>query len=528
MIPLLVLFLAQSADTQCGLEGTVVNSLTGVPLAHARVNAWTVRNGTHSNSSSQTDDLGHFSIGNLDPGTYTLGATRSGFVDANYGAHTQSGSGTPLELAPAETIKDLRIELAPEAMIYGRVLDQNDDPVRGVSVEALRRVFGHSEARLLRIDQTMSQADGTFVLGGFASGTYYVCAMPSARATHTCFPNALNFSSATPIQVASGESFRGAEIRLQRTATYHIRGRIQIPAGAPENLQLQINVTNISDKDFGNSIGGSPREGKFDYAGFEPGTYRIQINPLPISITDPSTGTSATRYYGGKIDVVIADSDQDVVIPLSTGVEITGKIRVEGDAPDPSILRQFAGRGISMFAPSSYVASEVSPDGAFAFHGAFAETYHLSISNTPDGTYLKSVRFNQREIPGADLDLTSGIGGTLDIVLSPNPATLTGTVRDENGKPAAGAHVHLFLGDDFKRSATADQNGRFQFSSLAPGDYRAFAFEEIENGLSSERDFRKNLESRAGSVTLAEKSHDNLDLQLITRVEIEAAAAKNQ
>ena len=235
MIPLLFVFIAQSTAQKCALEGTVVTAVTGAPLNRATVTVWPNRPGPKPSFTSSTDETGRFVIGNLDAGTYSLRAERIGYIGENYGAHSNGRIGTPLDLAAGRTMKDLTIQLSPEAMIYGRVLDDHGEPVPRIPVMVARRGFERGAGRLVSIDSGMSQADGSFVLGGLTAGTYYVCALPQnggssvadreqqERPVFSCFPNVPDVSSAAPIQVGPGDRFRGAEIPIASWTPLHPR-----------------------------------------------------------------------------------------------------------------------------------------------------------------------------------------------------------------------------------------------------------------------------------------------------------------
>ena len=78
-------------------------------------------------------------------------------------------------------------------------------------------------------------------------------------------------------------------------------------------------------------------------------------------------------------------------------------------------------------------------------------------------------------------------------------------VRNEDGDSVPGILVQAYLGDDMKRSSTTDQNGGFHLTSLEPGEYRIYAWEDIEPGLAQEPSFRKNFENRAAEVDSRKK-----------------------
>ena len=127
--------------------------------------------------------------------------------------------------------------------------------------------------------------------------------------------------------------------------------------------------------------------------------------------------------------------------------------------------------------PSAVRPAQVKEDGTFQFNAVGTSKYALNVISLPQGTYLKSARFAGQDVTNALIDTTSGAGGTLDIVLSSKPASVTGSVQNEKGEALAGVMVTLWpkIPDASPtggaRLSFTDQSGGFQFKGLAPGDY---------------------------------------------------------
>jgi len=152
----------------------------------------------------------------------------------------------------------------------------------------------------------------------------------------------------------------------------------------------------------------------------------------------------------------------------------------------------------------------------------------------PDGTYVKSIRFGDRDVTRSELDTTSG-GGPLVMVLSPHAADLTGVVNDSNGQPLTGVTVTLWIAGlpppgtiDQARSTLTDASGSFHFTRLAPGEYRIAAWEKVESGLPNIPEFHVKFDAEATVVRLSEDSHEKVQPVLISRQKVEAAAATMQ
>ena len=72
----------------------------------------------------------------------------------------------------------------------------------------------------------------------------------------------------------------------------------------------------------------------------------------------------------------------------------------------------------------------------------------------------------------------------------------------------------------------SDTSGAFKMRSLAPGDYKVAAWEDVEAGMVLDPEFLKLFEPRAQSVSLRESSHESLELKMISKDDLDAEAAK--
>ena len=75
-----------------------------------------------------SDASGHFSIANMPPGTYAVIGERAGYVYI---------SAPTIALKDGQRLTDFKLEMTPQTIISGRVVDEYGDPVEGVPVEAL-------------------------------------------------------------------------------------------------------------------------------------------------------------------------------------------------------------------------------------------------------------------------------------------------------------------------------------------------------------------------------------------------------
>lgn len=554
---LLVAFLAQSSpdtDPKCTLEGQVISASTGAPLKHASLRLSPVgalNSGTQRTAfTSITDNEGKFAIQNVDAGTYTLDAERVGYITGSYGARSASGAGTRLKLDGGQSMKNLVIKLVPQGMIFGKVIDDDGEPVPGAIIRAERYAFVNGKRELRQTGYGNSQADGSFVMGNLAAGTVYLSAEMRSpprfnqieRAAgktvrdellKTYFPNARDIAGASPVEITTGAELRGIEIHMHRGRMFEIRGQVQntVSNAVPDSLNLALFAKDRPSAGWLDQAYLSGKNTEFQFKRVLPGVYVVQVFNASVQTVDASGERGAATQLTGRVEVTVGDADaENIVIPLGTGLDITGRLRTEGDPPPSGsappnysiYLQPTEARGLSG------ASARASAEGNFKIHNVPPSIFRVIVSGTPDGSYVKAIRFGGEDITEKNLDLSSGGGGELEVIISPDAADISGVVRNENGEALSGVPVQAFFGDKLKRSMNTDQNGSFHLTSLAPGDYRVYAFEDVEPGLSLEPTFRKSLENRAAEVKLEEKSHESLDLKVISKDEIEAAAAKIQ
>jgi uncharacterized protein (DUF2141 family) len=462
LILLAAICCAQPAPERSAITGRVVSASTGSPLK--KVSVWLERfDRSGALPPATTDAEGRFTLDAVEPGSYVLLARRAAYLDQGYGASTPLVVGPPLALKPGETLRDIVVKLTPQSLVYGNVVDEDGDLVPGAQVEILRRraVQGNAE----------SQDDGSFVIGNLSPGRYAVRAKLDAGA----------LSDAASVEVAAGAEVRGITLRLRKARVYSVRGRV-VPA--------QI-VSLMIDESRSFSTGS---DGRFEFTGLRPGAYEIRTN-------------SASSPLVGRAEVVVTDGDlDDLVIRLGEGAAIHGLVKG-------------AARGRVSLGDE---AADIKPDGSFELDRLLPAVHALDVSGLPEGSYVKAVNFASRAIDDWKLDLTTGIGGELLILVSPDGAEISGVVPN-----APGALVQVWpAGTDSARSVRADAAGAFRVHSLAPGDYRLAAFQDLDDDLARDPQFRAQFENAAAKVKVEEKGRERIELNLISREAIAAEVAK--
>src|SRR5262249_34951072 len=150
--------------------------------------------------------------------------------------------------------------------------------------------------------------------------------------------------------------------------------------------------------------------------------------------------------------------------------------------------------------------SPVAPDGTFTVANLVPNTYVLSISGLPANCYVKSVRVGEQEFAPSELDLTRGVAGPLNIVLSATAGQGAGVVMNDKKQPAGSALVVLIPAQrqrgDLYKSTTTNPTGGFSLRGVTPGEYKLFAWQGIDTGAYQDPDFLKRFEDQGEPVSL--------------------------
>ena len=116
------------------VEGTVLDANTGAPLKKARLMMYGTRPGHRTRLSAVTDASGRFLFPKVEPGKYRLSVRRNRYASQSYGQKKPGTAGALLTVAARQHIKDVVFKLVPGAVVTGRVVDEDGEPVPYVSV----------------------------------------------------------------------------------------------------------------------------------------------------------------------------------------------------------------------------------------------------------------------------------------------------------------------------------------------------------------------------------------------------------
>jgi protocatechuate 3,4-dioxygenase beta subunit len=492
--------------------------------------------------SVATDADGKFSFARIAPGGYTLSAERTGYQRKLYRASLHETFST-LTVAAGQNLKNVDLVLQRAFSITGRVLDADGDPVAVVSVSLLRHTL-QSGSAMEATHSVYTDEAGKYTMPDLAPGSYYLRAGPGdGRAfsivgmravtdpsfaaqdyyADTFYPGAVDQAGAKAIAI-SADDVPGADIHLRKTPAFLVKGKLVGTLPGDPGAQCQVILTRA---DLPATISPWPRgvvdhpakDGTFHFAGshFPPGEYfltaELQMRRLVVA---PQRLTIANR-----------DID-DAVLNLQPFVQLHGSVTMEGRArtdfskypgtPPPSVTM-----GISLLPTNSPmllsggVARIDAADGSFTIADVAPGSYTVRLSGIPGLAWPKSIRLGSQDARNGEIAVRETSGSTpLRITLSPAQAQISGVVKSVRGKPVAGSTI-ILIGEPGTRTALtgSDQNGDFTFSTLEPGAYRLFAWEDIEAAQRYDPDSMKAHESQSVRVVLKENEKQHVTLREI-------------
>ena len=557
-----------------GIEGVVLQSTSSEPIPRAQVTLSKVvqppANLTPATLPTPvapippifTDAAGKFSFANLEPGQYRIVAGRNGFVRMNYGERYSGGPGTILTVPTGQTLKDINFRLIQTAAISGRIREASGEPGAGLNVQLMKTSYNvNGQKTFQTVAAGRTDDRGEYRLFWISPGRYYLSVTGNRNAltfisidgillsggaspneivstglAAVYYPGTLDPMRAVVIDVGAGGELGGIDILLPQQTVYRVRGRVVDSAtGQPPrtaSISLMPRDPTISTLTTSTNPNYNPTTGTFDLRDVPPGQYwlRAQASESTATATVPASAVGRTvsdvlsmtigSRMAAQIPVDVTGDLEGLVLNMSAGLSVAGILRVEG-APLPSTpqaprvtLRPTAPNGLSS------PLQPTNADGTFTLSNVFPGEYRVMVTPMPPDYYIKEARNEQTDVLNQPWVIGNAIRGSLEVVLSSGAGQIDGTVVDARSQPVGSLQAILLPDQDRSRqelfkTAITDQNGKFTFRGVAPGNYKIFAWEGIEANSYFDPEVLRQYEPQGKAVRVAEGAKLTAEVKMI-------------
>lgn len=510
------------------LAGRVMAADSSTPLARARVILTSQALSEPRVAISAAD--GGYRFEHLRAGDYLVSASRSGFAPQEYGER-RSGSGAPVKLADAQALDGIDFTLVPAGVIAGKILDEDDKPFVGASIEALVSRTLQGQPRLVAVASAQSDDRGEFRLTGLPAGQYYVSAFDPAfanvgdetgalRYTPTYYPGVAYVEQAERVSVVPNAESKRLVFRLRIVRPARVSGTI-----ATDDRRQLITGAVIMSPIHGEGLSTVPSrdvvilpDGSFSFRNVPPGNYQIRARGEPAS-------QGASLFATFKILVEGHDINNLDMVMLP-GASVEGAVLVEAArGSKPPLLA-----GVRVRAPftdgSSFgdsLTGSVQPDGSYRIRGIMPGSHVVTLEGLRDPWVLKSVMYRGHDITDVGLDAdTKEQYKDVRVTITDAAPEVSGIVHDVKGTPVVDAIVLIIpIAPQFWRPTSrrfallhTDAAGRYRIKGLPSGEYRAVASIELDETEAYDREILQALVKGGAPVSLGDRASVTLDLPL--------------
>ena len=528
--------------SQASLHGSVVRDPGGEPIKKAVVELLAENQEEANNYTATSDPEGHFKIEGIAPGRYRIFVERLGFLEVD-AKHTRS-QGMSFSLDAGQELKDVVLRMQPAAVVTGRVLDEDGDPMPGAEVTVSLRRYSSRGLRLEPMGSAQTNDLGEYRIGGLLAGKYYVKANPAlnfqsmvaekkpetpgARASEMSYVTTFYPGTTDRLQAGTVELHPGDEtpvnFSLVRIHAAHVRGSVAgLTAGSKAIVLLR--SADSSTISWGGEV---DKDGKFDIPHVAPGRYGVGVSTV---IADSPQSAQST--------VEVSDADiNSLRLSLSGGTLIRGRVRVEPKG-DPKSMALFVAlsrldgdddwsEGVTFNDDSSGgspTLAKVKSDGSFELKNVPPGLYEVEISSASQeggGYFVESAAVGTKETVESGLSVS---GGTIpvEVTLSMGAGIAEGSVMNEK-EPVTNAVVVAVPEAKYRKRTShyyrgsTDQNGRFTIRGIRPGNYTLYAWESMESDDYLDPEFLKRCEGQGTPIKVEKANRQGAALKVIADV----------
>ncbi|MEI2325688.1 carboxypeptidase regulatory-like domain-containing protein [Priestia megaterium] len=490
------------------ITGQVVSADTGKPVIGATV---TVRSlqaiGGIAVQVANTDQQGNYVVSNLSPGSYSVTVTQLGF-----GLQTK----VVTVFSNQATNADFTLIL-DTGNISGLVSDTSGNPITGSNI--FIRLFDENQ---LLIQSITALPNGTFTISNLAPGSYSISAEASDFGVNTLSTIVVaNQTTSVTIPLTPTPATVTGQVSSQQTST-SLQGvsvtaviNGQVSANTVTDLNGNFQLTNLPAGEVTIIISTSNFATETQTLTLTPGetVFRdVSLTPLPGTITGTITNeqtgapvqdaiitvrqfspagpivTNTITNTQGQFSTINLPPGTYTIIAEATNLGTTSATTVVvpntsstvniGLAPNPGTIQgTITAAGTGSPVPESRV-QVIRKDGTIVNEVITNEAGSFNITGLTPDFYTLVVTNSSFQGKTVGFQIFSDQITTVNVLLQPNPGTLTGSVTDSfTGRPISNASILVFPSQSLTpiAQAVADQAGLYTIAGVAPGEYEVVA-----------------------------------------------------
>jgi hypothetical protein len=481
------------------VSGTVLNSATGVPIAGALV---IVEPGPRkppanidfSNPEESrkypklvapgspqrvlTDQTGSFSFSFPDIMVATVKASRRGF-------RSEQRQDTATTHLNPDQMASAIVKLVPLGAVQGRVVNQDGEPVPGITVAAIH-VNLRNGRRVISEGANKNTDDlGEYRLWDFSPGLIYLKVV-GRRGTWTgvggltqmslsdeaygpmYYPAATTRAETQPLRIRAGETIQ-ADFVVQGNKAYKIKGILQ---NLPPYTRPSVRLLRGDDM-VGGRASINISNGSFEISDVTPGSYLVQ-----------AYSNNSTTPVLGEMPVTVGDGDvSGLLIAMNTGVDVSGTIEFPPESNGVrGVPRRFATVQAQHNAPDHlpFVATvssqQVDGNGKFTLKNVQPGTYTISVFG---GGVVASIESGASNVLSDGLTIGNMPVNDLKVILSKGLGSVECALDGADARAGfTFAAVRRVGSGVVTQLQPSGPEGTTIFGALAPGDYTIYAWPE--------------------------------------------------
>lgn len=319
---------------------------------------------------------------------------------------------------------------------------------------------------------------------------------------HAFYPNENNPACAEPVSLTSNSN-EERNISIGSDGMGSVSGVLSQKSTSP-SFRVLI-ASSIGDLPIDSQVEYDPSQGEFKVPGMTPGTYRI--------IADWAQD-GQVHHQEGVIDVssernVSALLEEIGLHPLSGSIFVSAS-----NAPDEKLPKTLILEGVGMNSHWK-ISTSVKPDNTFSFPPVRDGAYVL---HTPTGTpwEVVSVASQKRSTSGEYIELSGGYSALLKVEVKKIEDSIVGQL-DSNGSSLEHAGILLQHASSGRLVlAKPDMTGHFAITGLPSGEYRLFAWSEMDKFEYRNPEVLKSLTTKSEVIAVEPDTHiTNIKPQII-------------